>query len=335
MWRETTKHSRNRRIWDEELSDFVPEHVLDFHVHIMNAGVIPAGKTFSSGGHDIAKYDLADLEQDLREMYPGRQTSAVCFGFPDPRYDFAANNRYVADGCDSRRFFALRLFDPINDKPDQVRADLAGGRFLGLKPYPDYVRSDLGFVEIKQMLPPWIMQIADELHLLIMLHIPRPGRLADPVNQAQIVEWCRTYPNARIILAHIGRAYFLKNIVGSLDRLKDLPNLYYDLTMVTHWEVMEYAFTTLPPDRVVFGTDIPIALAPGKSVEINDQYTYVTPVPWSLSISDDHRKLIFTSFLYEQIRAMKRACQRARLGPEFVRGLFHDNGRRLLESVPR
>lgn len=332
MWRQTTRQDHNRKIWEEELADFVPQKVLDFHVHIMNEGVIPRGEAFSSGGHPITKYDFEDLEQDLSDLYPGRDTYAVCFGFPDVSYDFHTNNRYVAERCDHKRLFPFRLLDPREKSPAAVREEIISKRFIGLKPYPDYVRGDLRHVEIKQMLPEWSMEIANELGLIVMLHIPRPGRLADPVNQDQIVEWCTKYPKADIVLAHIGRAYFYKNVVDNLDRLKDLPNLYYDLTMVNHWEVMEYAFKTVGHDRILFGTDVPIALAPGKSVEINDQYTYVTPVPWKLSISDDHKKLIFTSFLYEEIRAIKKAVDRLGLPRSYIEGIFYDNGMRLLES---
>jgi hypothetical protein len=67
-------------------------------------------------------------------------------------------------------------------------------------------------------------------------------------------------------------------------------------------------------------------------VEINDQYTYVTPVPWDLSISDEHRKLIFTSFLYEELRAIRRAVERVGFSRDFVRGLFYENGIQLLSG---
>ena len=95
----------------------------------------------------------------------------------------------------------------------------------------------------------------------------------------------------------------------------------------------EHLFLTVPSDRVLYSTDIPIALAPGKSVEINDQYTYVTPVPWELSITDAHRKLVFTSFLYEELRAIRRVIERAGLDRGFVQGFFHANGMRLLNEV--
>jgi glutamate-1-semialdehyde 2,1-aminomutase len=144
------------------------------------------------------------------------------------------------------------------------------------------------------------------------------------------VELCGRYPKARIVLAHIGRAYYLKNILEGLPPVKDLPNLYFDLAMLNHREVLEHLFREVDASRILYGTDTPIAIAPGKSVEINDQYTYVTPVPWDLSISDDHRKLVFTSFLYEELRAIRKAVERLSLSREWVRGLFYDNGARLL-----
>jgi predicted TIM-barrel fold metal-dependent hydrolase len=103
--------------------------------------------------------------------------------------------------------------------------------------------------------------------------------------------------------------------------------------MLNHPEVLELLFREVEGHRILYGTDMPIALAPGKSVEINDQYTYVTPVPWELSISDDHGRLVFTSFLYEELRAIKKAAERAGLSREWLEGLFYHNGLRLLEPA--
>lgn len=333
MWRETTKHERNRRIFDEEFEGFLPRRILDFHVHVMNAGVAPADKPLSCAGHPIAEYALPELTEDLAALYPGRETKAVCFGFPDPGYDFAANNAYLASECDRERYFALRLFDPLSDTPEKLPSELVAGHFHGIKPYPDYVRKpNLNDVEIDEMLPAWAMEVVDALGLIVMLHIPRKGRLADPLNQRQVVTLCGRYPRAKIVLAHIGRAYFLKNVVGHLDALRELPNLYFDLAMLNHWEVMEHLFQRAAPERILYGTDVPISLAPGKSVEINDQYTYVTPVPWALSISDEHSKLAFTSFAYEELRAIKKAVERCGLDEGFVQGIFFKNGMRLLKE---
>jgi len=334
MWRETTRFERNKKIFEEEIDEFLPQRVLDFHVHVFNNGALPPGQLYPVGGTEITSYTFEDLSNDLEDLFPGRECRAVCFGTPWADGNHQCNNDYVADGCDNDRFFGLRLLDPLKDNAESVHNDLAGRRLLGFKPYPVYPRkADEGLVEICEMLPDWAMEVANDYGAVIMLHIPRRARLADPLNQKQLVELCETYPRARIVLAHIGRAYYYQNVVGNLDALSELPNLYYDIAMVNNWEVMEYAFQRIAPHKWLYGSDIPLAIAPGKSVEINNHYTYVTPRPWPLSISDDHGKLVFTSFLYEEIRAVRKAVERLGLGRDFVEGLFYDNGMRLLAAV--
>ncbi len=333
MGDEQAWRQRNREIWQQELEAFVPSRLVDVHVHVFNEASLPAGEAFPAGGPKLRSYDFSQLRADLAEVFPGRETGAVCFGLPFPEYDRRENNRYVADGCDDRRLWALRLVDPAED-PRDVRRDVIAGRFRGLKPYPNYVRkADRGQVEIDEMLPEGIMAVADELRLIVMLHIPRRGRLEDALNREQIRRLCTRWPGARIILAHVGRAYYLRGSLGHLEELRDLPNLYFDTAMVNHAEVLEHLFATVAPDRVLFGSDIPIALAAGKSVEINHQYAYITPVPWELSICDAEGRVAYTSFLYEELRAIRRAVERLGLSREYVEGFFDGNARRLLGAA--
>ena len=334
MWRETTKHERNLKIFREEIDPWLPERVLDFHVHVITPEAIPEDYTYTVCGHETPGYDLDELRRDLPEVYPGRETAAVCFGHPYPRYDNAAQNRYLAEKCDHRRFFPLRIYDTLEDDPEDVRRDLIEGRFYGIKPYLTFLRKqDPNEVEILEMLPDTLMRVIDELGLIVMLHIPRRERLADARNQEQLPILCERYPNAKIVLAHVGRAYFERNIVGRIDRLIGLDNLWFELAMVSSPDVLEYLFRTAATERILYATDAPIAIAPGKSVEINHQYTYVTPTPWRLSISDDHGKLVFTSFLYEELRGIDKAVRRLGLGDAFLRAIFWDNGAALLERV--
>ncbi len=330
MWEKSEFLERNARIFADEFDSWLPEKILDFHVHLFGATTLIDGEPFICAGHPLARYGVEDFERDMAAVLPRRRVSAVCFGLPHPKYDREDNNAYVASVA-SDRFFPLRLFDPCADTPESLQADLAARPFRGLKPYPDFVNPESpGSVEISGMLPPWCMEIADRLGLIVMLHIPRKGRLADPSNLSLLAEYARRYRRARIVVAHIGRAYFLKNVAGNLDALAPFRNLFIDIAMLNNWEVLEYAFLRFPEDRILFGSDAPVALAPGKSVEINDQYTYVTPVPWELSIADTQGRLTFTSFLYEELRAVKKAAVRAGKGDRFLQALFHDNGARLL-----
>ena len=332
MWKQTTKIERNLKIFKEELDDFLPSKILDFHVHICSKDAVPDGINYAinAAGNKLSEYRMDELKEDLKNLYPGRDCYAVCFGMPHKQLDVVKNNEYVAESCDKKYFFPFRLLRPEDD-PEAVEKDILNKGFLGLKPYRDYVnKPNWEDVEIDDMLPSRLMEIADKYHLIITLHIPKKERLADLSNQRQIISLAEKYPNAKIVLAHVGRAYYLKNIVGNLDKIKKFPNLYFDLAMLNNWEVLEYLFANVESYKILYGTDVPVAIAAGKSIEINDQYTYVTPIPWELSICDPS-KLIFTSFLYEEIRAIKKAIRRLNLSTNFVEDIFFNNGMRLLK----
>ena len=331
-WRSSAERDVNQRIFREELDDFVPAKIFDAHVHVAPLEGFLPGEAYSCGGVPITSYTYEDLAADLEISFPGRHTEALCFGFPDPTLSHQKHNDYLGGKADYQRFFPLRLLDPRRDSAALLNSDLDRIGFLGLKPYPDYARpADIPNAEIPEMLPDWAMAIAHERRLLVMLHIPRSKRLEDPLNRRQVRELCIRWPGARIVLAHVGRAYYLRGIVGLLDAFRDLPNLYFDLAMVQHWEVMAHLFQQIPLERILFGSDIPIALAQGKAVEINHQYTYVTPRPWPLSLCDGKGKLRFTSFLNEELRAIRQAAQARRLSRSAVEALFYGNARSLLE----
>ena len=97
MWRETTQHERNALIFQREFEGFLPEKIMGRACPCFSPkGRSFAGGPFSCAGHPITHYDLDEFAADLPLTYPGRETSAICFGFPDNDYDMAGNNKYVA-----------------------------------------------------------------------------------------------------------------------------------------------------------------------------------------------------------------------------------------------
>jgi len=334
VWKETTDKEKNLKIYNKEIRDFIPQEIFDFHIHVFNEESIPKGEPgFELPGVHIRSYTTPELKDDIKKIYPGKDYSAVVFGYPDEKYDHNINNKYVAENSDRKSIYPFRLIMP-DEKPEKVEEELLSMRFLGVKPYLNYVRGkNVQDIEINDMLPPPLMEVIDKLGLIVMLHIPRSERLADPVNQEQIAALSEKSPNSKIVLAHIGRAYYLSNIVGHLEKIARLENVYCDIAMVNHWEVLEYLFNHFDRKRILYGTDLPIGICGGKSVEINNQYTYVTSKPWMLSISDDHQKLVFTSFIYEEIRAIKKAVNRLRLNDNFLEDLFFRNANQLIKRV--
>jgi hypothetical protein len=330
----------DRKIWSEELDEFLPERIFDTHMHLFDSSCIIPGTAFAPKTF-FHKFGGTFSQQQFlnwaEEWLPGRILSACHFGFPSFDFDLDASAIYSGSISDNRQFFGLALVAP-RDSGETVRERTIGNGLLGYKPYLDFVEDKpKDEVTIHDMLPAAQMKVANELGLVIMLHIPRPGRLADPVNQKQMVELCRSYPNAKIIFAHIGRAYWMKNVIGFLKGIASCSNAYIDTAMVNHEGVLAYAFENFPRERILFGSDAPIACLRGRSIETNDNYAYLMGEDYEIgsSIYDADHAAEFTSFYYEQLCGIRLAASRAGLTPEEIENILFGNANRLFSGVAK
>jgi predicted TIM-barrel fold metal-dependent hydrolase len=334
-------YSQNdRQVWTEELDAFIPSRLFDSHVHLFDRTCLRPETTFSGksaysrfgGAFTLLQYlEWADA------WLPGRTLSVNAFGHPAAESDLDASAVYSGSIADNRRVYGMALVSP-HDSLDSVKQRVNENRLVGYKPYLNFVDwKEPSDITLADMLPESQMQFADEAGLAITLHIPRPDRLADPVNQRQMVELCRRYPRVQVIFAHIGRAYYRRNVIGFLDGIARCPNAWLDTAMVNHEGVLEYAFTHFPRDRILFGSDAPIACLRGKSVEINNQYAYLMGEDYEIgtSIYDARHAVTFTSFFYEQLRGIKLAAERVGLSGSETDGIFFNNADRLFSAVAR
>lgn len=328
----------DRQIYERELKDFLPARIFDAHVHVFDRSCLMPGYQCPPR-NVLAKFGGVFTIEQCREwvtaLLPQQEFHLNSFGMPSYDSDLDASAAYAGRIANNRQSFAMALVSPRDSREAVVRR-VEANRLIGYKPYLDFVEGKCpADITIDDMLPAAQMEAADERWLIIMLHIPRALRLADPANQTQMVELCRRYPRARIIFAHIGRAYYLSGVVGLLDGIAACPNAYVDTAMVNHEGVLEYTFRNFPRERILFGSDAPVAFLRGKSVEVNNQYAYLMAEDYEIgtSIYDSRHALSFTTFYYEQLRGIKLAAQRAGLGRGEIEDLFFTNASRLFTSV--
>ncbi len=326
----------DREVFKQELADFLPGRIFDAHVHISDRASFrgelgPTDYRTKFGG----KFEYSDWLAATAQIMPDRDIYANIFGSPDRRTDRDAADRFTGLQVDGEHCFGMALTSP-DDSAAEIGRRITANRLIGYKPYWHFVRDkEANDIRIFDMLPAPLLELADERRWIITLHISRAGRLADPVNQRDMVEACRRYPNITFIYAHIGRAYYRSNVEGFLSGLAACPNAWVDTAMVNHEGVLEYTFRNFPRERIVFGSDAPIALLRGKSVEINNQYAYLMGENYAIgtSIHDPQCKIDFTFFYYEQLRAIKLAACAAKLGGTEVENIFFHNAYRLFKHI--
>lgn len=328
----------DRELYAREFRGFLPARIFDAHIHLFDRGCLVPGHQFPPRNcfRKFGGIFTVEQYQDwVAAQLPDQECHFNSFGLPSYDADLEASAAYSGRISDNRRRFAMALVCPA-DTAAAVRRRVVDNRLIGYKPYLDFVKGkNRNDVTIHDMLPAAQMEVAEELGLAIMLHIPRAERLADPLNQAQLVDLCRRHPSVRIIVAHIGRAYFLDGVKGLLDGIAACPNAYVDTAMVNHEGVLEYTFRNFPRERILFGSDAPIALLRGKSVEINGQYAYLMAEDYEIgtSIYDAQGAVAFTTFFYEQLRGIRLAAQRAALSRLDIENIFFHNASRLFTAV--
>lgn len=330
--------ARDRDVYARELRDFLPPRLFDVHIHLFDAASLVADAEFPARSCYRKFGGAFTFDQCLAwaaEWLPEQELHLNGFGHPGPRTDRDRAAAYAGRFADNRRYFGMALVSP-RDAIEAVIRRVEDHRLIGYKPYLRYVDwKPVADITIDDMLPADQMEYANAHGLAVMLHIPRSERLADAVNQRDMPALCRRYPNARFIFAHIGRAYYLKNVIGHLDGIAACPNAWIDTAMVNHEGVLEYAFKKFPRDRMLFGSDAPIACLRGKSVEINDQYAYLMGENYEIgtSIFDARHAVAFTSFYYEQLRGIKLAAGRAGLTATEIENVLFGNAHHLFSTL--
>ena len=302
----------DQRIYREELAPFLPRRIFDAHVHVFSKSFFPPGfafKPLSVYNKFGGEFPIELWRELMKELLPEQEVWVNCFSTPNLKV-----NRDCVPEVNRKTEFGMVVVSPA-DRPEEMIRRIEATKAVGVKPYlnlaADFYSKPSNDVEIRDMLTPGQLDYLNEKGLAITLHIPRSGRFADPVNQRQMVEICEKYPNIKIIFAHIGRAYFMRNIKESnIDELVKYPNAYFDTAMVNGADILHYTFDHFPAERVLFGTDSPIALLRGKSVEINNQYAYLMGENYKIgtAIIDTEKAVEFTTFYYEQLRAVIAAA---------------------------
>ena len=214
------------------------------------------------------------------------------------------------------------------------------GKFIGAKVYLNLSPAYIPQKEIRvfDFLPPHQLDTLNRLRAVVMLHIPRDGRLRDPVNLAQMLEIERNWPRVRLIIAHVGRAYCDEDIGDAFETLKATKNMVVDFSANTHDRAFEGALRAFGPERCLFGSDMPITRMRMRRVCEDGRYINIVPRGLYGDVSGDRNMRevagqeadALTFFMYEEIKAIRRAVERVGLGRSDVEALFCSNARRFL-----
>ena len=328
----------DRRIWEEELEGFLPHRIFDAHVHFFHnehclsrPGQVPP-EPLTTTDCPVEIIDRQVLQEMYKDLFPGREVHFQAFGWVYRRLDFDRHNAFTATQVvDDPDSVGLMLVHP-SFTAEKVAQDLDRYGFRGLKPYIFWADDPIE-CDIMDMLPESIIELANERELVVVLHLGKRLGIADENNVRNIISLSEKYPKVRWNLAHMGRSSIAWPLERAIDRVCDLPNVWYDFSSVTNTDVFTLAFRKLPLDRIMFGSDIPSDLQRGTMVGFGYGWVLITDkmlAPLDIQYCDPR----MTYVLYETLRAARRACLLEGFGEEQIQDFFYNNAARFIGREP-
>ncbi|MFP4384233.1 MAG: amidohydrolase family protein [Spirochaetia bacterium] len=340
-------NNHDKRIYESEIEPYLPDRIIDIHTHLW----LDKYKKHEEGEFNrvvswpsrVAKENsVEDLNETYRLLFPGKKVSALCFSSIKTGDDFEALNSYVSEAVSGTGHEGL-LFTPPWWSAEEMERRIEEGGFKGIKVYlnlsPDYIPQNE--IRIFDFLTPEHLRVIDRRGWIVMLHIPRHGRLKDPVNLHQMLAIEEHYPNARIIIAHVGRAYCREDVGKAFEILDSTKNMKFDFSANTNRWVFERLLDSVEPSRILFGSDLPIVRMRMRRICEDGKYINIVPPGLYGDVSNDPNmreadppeadKLTF--FLYEELRAFIGAGRAAGLTADDFQAIFYGNARRLLDEA--
>ena len=335
---------RDEFIYNTELKDYLPDKIIDAHTHLWLQSHLK--KDFNEQERTVkwpsmvaSENSAEDLIETYRLMFPGKKVTPIVFSQVGRSYDIDAGNIYVRTCSENYKFPSLMVASPELSS-DEFEEKIEKGGYLGCKVYLTLAKTYLPEKEIRiyDFIPPHQLDILNKRGWILMLHIPRDGRLKDPVNLAQMVEIDEKYPHARVIIAHVGRAYCNEDIGDAFKVLSETKNLVFDISANTNWFVFTELIKNIGTKRILFGSDLPILRMRTRRICENGKYINLVAKGAYGDVSvDPHMREVegskadeLTFFMYEELLAFKKASESMNLNGSAVEDIFYNNSKEII-----
>ena len=330
------KDDYDLKVYNEELRDFLPDNIVDSHAHIWRVcddeydrSKFPKKWTNRVAG----ECPIEDLMATYESFFEGKKVIPVIFGNSVARA--IEHNAYVKSVIKDYNFPAL-YWTRYEMTDDFLEENVLSGGFSGLKPYLGGCKQGVIPAEanVFDFLPKNHLALADKHGWKVVLHLSKSKRLKDENNLKELLEIEQKYPNLKLIVAHVGRAYADEDVGNAFELLKDTKNMIFDFSANTNSSVITKCIETVGVKRVLFGTDLPIAKMKMKRVVENGNYINIIPRGLYGDVSNDsHMRETddknITNFTYEILRAFKKSATDLTLTRKDVEDIMCNNACKL------
>ena len=321
----------DREFFNRELEGFVPPRVYDMHAHLWCIsdweGNPPVHVQMAP--HEIT---LEVYGEHMEWILPSREVHGLHFPFPASFPNNPAPcNEWVSAQVRKDGLARGQLYVRPDDDPERIRCEGKRLGMKGLKPFACFARRpDKENAEIPEYFPEWMAEIAHREGWTVTLHMQRSRSLADASNLFWIGNYCKKYPDMKLILDHSARGFNPWHCLEGLRQLsKDMPgNLYVDTSVNCTPLATMACLKYLGADHVLYGSDFYCSHMRGTNFPVGDSFL------WLEENADICENILYQKepvlLGLENLRAVKSAFEMLNLGDREIENYFWENAARLL-----
>jgi len=296
---------RDKDFFQIYLENRMPERIFDAHVHLAlpehTANIDPTLLETDWAIQSASSMSVEQLGKYASCLFPGFAYEFLALPLPMKGVDLEANNHYIS--CKSN--CALMAVDPCWETKYCEELLLTDG-CAGFKPYPNLVSTTKGAeISIFEFITNAQLRLLDKHKKAVLLHLPRALRLPDDDNIRELREIRHTYPDLKIVVAHFGRCFNIEPFLEGVKKLGvDIEGFYFDTAAVLNPQVYAAAFDLIAPEKIIFGTDLPIMLWHGKRTWFKGGYQNLCreDFKWNKHTEGNEEEDKYTFFIYEQLK---------------------------------
>lgn len=322
----------DQQIWEKELAPWVPTRVFDTHTHIFRSQdcLLAPDDPVAPRPKDVDEWGVIDLAEVRRwdsVLLPGRKTEYLLVASPWAKTDWEGQTAFMAGEVTKETLTVAEMPLSPSMPPEWVGSKIDQYGLVGLKPYRTMTADPVN-CRITDMVPEPLLKVANEKRLIITLHMGKERALADPENIEDLQRLSADYPRIRWILAHCARCFAPWAIENSIDHIRELPNIWIDISAVCASEVFDILLEKFPGERIMYASDGSAGWRRGKYIWWGYTWEYMREGV----ITTSHADPAATFVLYEQLRALGHALRLHRWTRQQIEALFWENAMRLIHG---
>ncbi len=310
------------------LKDFIPDKIFDIHTHLYRVDNLNlSGVNMLTEGPEI-------VTLELWHEHLGRQVGKVSLKgglfipLPTENCSIKDSNDFLVEQIRSSPASKGLLLVSPQTIPESIDEYFINKQIIGFKPYHLFSNpKPTNQASIESYLPEWLWKKADDMDLVITLHLVKDKALSDTDNQSYIIEKCRKYPNAKLILAHAGRGFHAQNTVKGVAGLRGIENIWFDTAGICESAALKSILMEFGPSKLLWGSDFPVSEIRGRCVSIGDSFLWLGHD--TLKTENINYKLDPLLVGIESLLALRDVCNDFGLNSEDIKKIFYENALKL------